>query len=64
MAAEVLDHAFDKLGDGKDIRDLATLANVWLRLSELASKARKGVDTVRLDRAPRIMASLPAKMPS
>lgn len=41
MAAEVLDHAFDKLGDGKDIRDLATLANVWLRLSELAAKAGK-----------------------
>ena len=41
MAAEVLDHAFDKLGDGRDIRDLATLANVWLRLSELAAKAAK-----------------------
>lgn len=41
MAAEVLDHAFDKLGDGKDIRDLATLANVWLRLAEQAAKTTK-----------------------
>ena len=40
MAAEVLDFAFDKLGDGKDIRDLATLANVWLRLAEQAMKAQ------------------------
>jgi hypothetical protein len=42
MAAEVLDHAFDGLGSGRDIRDLATLANVWLRLAELAMKDRKG----------------------
>lgn len=41
MAAEVLDFAFDKLGDGKDLRDLATLANVWLRLAEQAAKAGK-----------------------
>jgi hypothetical protein len=41
MAAEVLDFAFDKLGDGRDIRDLATLANCWMRLSELAMKAGK-----------------------
>lgn len=41
MAAEVLDYAFDKLGDGKDIRDLATLANCWMRLSELSGKASK-----------------------
>ena len=42
MAAEVLDFAFDKLGDGKDVRDLATLANCWMRLAELAAKAGKG----------------------
>lgn len=41
MAAEVLDFAFDKLGDGKDVRDLATLANCWMRLAELAARAAK-----------------------
>ncbi len=41
MAAEVLDFAFDKLGDGKDVRDLATLANCWMRLAELAARAGK-----------------------
>jgi hypothetical protein len=40
MAASVLDHAFDKLGDGKDLRDLATLAGMWLRLAEQAMKAQ------------------------
>ena len=37
----MLDHAFDGLGDGRDVRDLATLANVWLRLAEQAAKAGK-----------------------
>ena len=41
MAAEALDHAWDGMGSGGDIRDLTALANCWMRLSELAAKANK-----------------------
>jgi hypothetical protein len=41
MAAEILVFAFDEMTDGKEYAGLATLANCWLRLSELAAKAGK-----------------------
>lgn len=41
MCALVLDAAFDRLGDSKEVRDLATLANVWLRLADQASRAQE-----------------------
>lgn len=41
VAAMVLDFALDELTDGKEYAGLAAIARCWLKLSELADKARE-----------------------